>query len=37
MEKIKFEDGQLVRPAYVTIDDMEHEVTPATYEGTTII
>lgn len=35
MEKIKFEDGQLVRPAYVTIDNVEHEVTPATYEGNT--
>ena len=35
MEKIKFEDGQLVRPAYVTIDDVEHEVTPAVHEGST--
>ena len=35
MEKIKFEDGQLVRPAYVTIDNVEHEVTPAVFEGNT--
>ena len=35
MEKIKFEDGQLVRPAYVTIDNVEHEVTSAVYEGNT--
>lgn len=35
MEKIKFEDGQLVSPAYVTIDDVKHEVIPAVYEGNT--
>lgn len=32
---IKFEDGQLIKPAYVTIDGVENEVTPAKYEGNT--
>lgn len=35
MEIIKFEDGQVVKPASVTIDGVEHEVTPAVYEGNT--
>lgn len=32
---VKFEDGQLVNPAYVIIDGVQHEITPAVYEGNT--
>ena len=35
MEIINFEDGQLVSPAKVTIDNVQHEVTPAQYSGST--
>lgn len=35
MEKINFEDGQLVRAGYVEIDGVRHEITQAEYEGNT--
>lgn len=35
MEKINFEAGTQVSPAKVTIDNVEHEVTPAEWEGNT--
>lgn len=35
MEKINFEAGTQVSPAKVTIDNVEHEVTPAVWEGNT--
>lgn len=35
MEKINFEDGQLVKQATVTIDGVEHQVTPAQCTGNT--
>ena len=35
MEIVKFEDGQLIRAAYVRIDHVEHEVTPSEYSGNT--
>lgn len=35
MEIIKFEDGQLIKPAYITIDGVEYEVTPSVYQGNT--
>lgn len=35
MEKINFEDGQLVSNGYVEIDGTQHTVTEAEYEGST--
>ena len=35
MEKINFEAGTQVNPAKVTIDNVDHEVTPAVWEGNT--
>lgn len=35
MEKINFEAGTQVSPAKVTIDNVDHEVTPAVWEGNT--
>ena len=35
MEKINFEAGTQVSPAKVTIDNVEHEVTPSVWEGNT--
>lgn len=35
MDKMQFENGVLVTPAKVVIDGVEHEVTPAVYEGKT--
>lgn len=35
MQKINFQDGTLVKPATVTIDNVEHQVTPEQYNGTT--
>lgn len=35
MEIVKFEDGQLINPAYVIIDGVQHEIIPAVYEGNT--
>lgn len=35
MEKINFEDGQLVKGAHVIIDGVEHEIIEAEYEGDT--
>lgn len=35
MEKINFEAGTQVSPAKVTIDNVDHEVTPAEWEGNT--
>lgn len=35
MEKMQFENGTLVTPAKVTIDGVDHTVTPAVYEGNT--
>ena len=35
MDKINFEDGQLVKQASVTIDGVEHQVTPSQYSGKT--
>ncbi len=35
MEKINFEDGQLVSDGYVEIDGEQHTVTEAEYTGTT--
>lgn len=35
MNKMQFENGTLVSPAKVVIDGVEHEVTPAVYEGNT--
>lgn len=35
MEKINFEVGTQVSPAKVTIDNVDHEVTPAVWEGNT--
>ena len=35
MEKINFEAGTQVSPAKVTIDNVDHEVTPAVWEGKT--
>jgi len=35
MEKIEFEEGQLVKPATVTIDGIEYEVKDAEYTGET--
>lgn len=35
MKKINFQNGTLVSPAKVTIDNVEHQVTPAQYSGTT--
>lgn len=35
MQKINFQDGTLVKPATVTINNVEHQVTPEQYNGTT--
>lgn len=35
MEKINFEAGTQVSPAKVTIDNVDHEVTPSVWEGNT--
>ena len=35
MEKINFEAGTQVNPAKVTIDNVDHEITPAVWEGNT--
>lgn len=35
MEKINFEDGELVKSSYVEIDGKQHQVHEAEYEGTT--
>ena len=35
MERINFEDGQLVKGAHVIIDGVEHEIIEAEYEGDT--
>ncbi len=35
MEKVNFEEGQLIKPATVTIDGTEHQVTPAQRAGAT--
>ena len=35
MKKINFEAGTQVSPAKVTIDNVDHEVTPAVWEGNT--
>lgn len=35
MEKINFQDGQLVEPGYVEIDGVKHQITEAEYEGNT--
>ena len=33
MEKIEFENGQLVQNGYVMIDGVKHEITEAIYNG----
>ena len=35
MDKINFEAGTKIKPATVTINDVEHEVQPAQYSGNT--
>ena len=35
MEKVNFEEGQLIKPATVTIDGTEHQVTPTQRAGAT--
>lgn len=37
MKRVDFQDGQLVKPATVTINEVEHTVKPAQYSGTTPI
>lgn len=35
MQKINFQDGTLVKPATITINNVEYQVTPEQYNGTT--
>ena len=35
MDKVNFEDGQLVTQGYVEIDGVQHNITEAVYEGNT--
>lgn len=35
MKKIPFEDGTKTREAYVTVNEQNYQVTPATWTGTT--